>query len=374
MSSNSPVLEALRQAEQLAFAASSLPLIVGSLAGFQLDLAALQAISPEHPAVELAIESGLTSHVYRVRIGDRAWTLKRARAQALVRNIDGQTSFLNEVQRRADLERLKRQPGGEIRWAGIVGTQFASYRDGVLLSPWIEGTHVDDWDERRLLQILELACELWLEGLFEWDLCRGNVLDDGRQLHLFDFGYMYRFNPLRQFSSAGNGCDVPLFHPAERFESRCFSAVLLAQEHRAGHAASLASFRREKEIALEVYHRMRTRIAQRGAIGDVVDWLDGITARWAAALRSDLSTLYLAENWRSHALDLDDDIRGQTCTPLTLRRADWLLDALDEHEPALRANGAFFWGDEQRSAVALRERYRGLREQATGYQLQGVSD
>jgi hypothetical protein len=238
-----------------------------------------------------------------------------------------------------------------------------------MLSPWIEGCHIDEWDERKLSQILGLACELWLEGLFEWDLCRGNILDDGRQLCLFDFGYMYRFDPLRQFSSAGHGTDVPLFHPAERFESRCLCTALLELEQGRGVDAALTIYRMEKEIALEVYRNMRCNIAVRGGSAEVLAWLDGITMRWAKALRGDLESLYLAENWRSHVLDLDDDLRGQTCTPMTLRRADWLLAALNERESELRAQQAFFWGDKSLDAAALCNKFQEHRRAALRFQV-----
>ncbi len=36
----------------------------------------------------------------------------------------------------------------------------------------------------------------------EWDLCSGNLLVDRQeQLWLFDFGYMYPFDPLREFTA-----------------------------------------------------------------------------------------------------------------------------------------------------------------------------
>jgi hypothetical protein len=367
-------LEAQRHTEQLDFVASGASLVVGNLAGFPLDLAELKDLQASDLRVEVILDSGLTAWVYCLNADGRRCTLKRARPEARVRNVDGQTSFLNEVQRRADLDRLKRQPGGEKRWAGIVDTVFASFRDGVILSPWIEGHHIDDWDERKLSQVLSLACELWLEGLFEWDLCRGNLLDDGQHLRMFDFGYMYRFNPLQQFSSAGYGTDVPLFHPAERFESRCFCAALLDLEQTRGLDAALALYSLEKQIALDAYRDMRSRNAARGGSAEVQTWLDGIVMRWEQALIGDLGSLYLAENWRSHVLDLDDDLRGQTCTPMTLRRADWVLAALNEHEGALRAQQAFFWGDESRDSNELRDRYEEHRRAAMRFQLGDVSN
>lgn len=365
----SPTLESLRQARQLEFTAGDEPLVVGTPQGLPWPAASLAALKGDEPAVVQRIEGGLTARVFRLRGHGQDWTLKRARDQALVRNVDGQTSFLNEVQRRADLQALKAQPGGTERWAALVDTRYASFREGIILSPWIEGQHIEHWGERQLVQLLRTACALWCEGLFEWDLCPGNILDDGQQLRLFDFGYMYRFDPLRHFNSAGTGADEPLFHPAERFETRNYSGVLLNMAHADGQDAALAAFRLEKAIALEAYRRMRSEIATRGATPVVLGWLDHIIQRWASALQGSAESLYWAEGWRSHRLDLDDDLRGRTCTPMTLRRVDWLLDALQRQHPALLDAGAFFWGDEHKARSDLVDELALQREQARRWQV-----
>ncbi|XHS76594.1 hypothetical protein ACFJGW_12730 [Burkholderiaceae bacterium UC74_6] len=366
----SPTLDAQRQACQLDLLSSGAELLFGALDGLPWHAAELATMTARSPAVAQTFDGGLTATVHRLEAQGRHWTLKIARSVARVHNIDGRTSFLNEVQRRIDIEALKRAPGGEARWTALVDTQWASLRHGVILSPWIEGKSITraDWDERRLSQVLEALCALWLEGLFDWDLAPGNLLDDGRQLRLFDFGYCYRFDPLRQFSSAGGG-DLPMFHPAERFETRSFCAALLETEQAEGEAAALAAFRLEKLLALQAYRQLRSDLRERGAAAHMTAWLDGITARWAAALApgGDLDTLYLSENWRSHLLDLDDDLRGRSCTPMTLRRADWLLAALQHHEPMLRAAGALFHGDEALSCAALIERYTAQRQQALAF-------
>lgn len=363
-------LEAERQAAQLAFEASGAELAFGEPQDLPWPIDALAACVPGQPPVVELFDSGLTAQVFRLRSRQSDWTLKRARPQALVKNTDGQTSFLNEVQRRIDLAALKqRDPAGPARWAAIVDTRYASYRRGLILSPWIEGQPVADWDERRLAQILYTACALWTEGFFEWDLCSGNILDDGRQLQLFDFGYMYRFDPRRHFNTAGCGTDVPLFHPAERFETRNHSGHLLALADTRGEAAALAAFRLEKTIALETYRWMRATIAERGASATVLAWLDDIVRRWDEALGGSAEALYWAEQWRSHVLDLDDDLRGHSCTPMTLRRADWLLHALTHHADALQAQQALFWGDEHKSRDALHADYAAKRRLAEHRQL-----
>ena len=152
---------------------------------------------------------------------------RHARAECRVRNVDGKTSFLNELLRHAEL-RCLRESG--VCLPGIIAPVYGSLHEGVIVSPWIEGEEVTCFDARRAAQLLASACALATQGLFEWDFSPGNVIDDGRQVWLFDFGYMYRFDALTQFNSAGRGNDFPQFHPAERIETRNAFAWLLELE------------------------------------------------------------------------------------------------------------------------------------------------
>ena len=354
--------EQQRHHQQLAFAASGAELEIGHAADCPLGIEQLAATDGSQAYVRQHFSGGLTAEVYRIEAGGRHWTLKRARERCKVQNVDGQTSFLNELQRRADIQRLKARPGGAERFAALVDTQYASYRRGVLLSPWIAGEAVQDWTERRLLQLFDCLRALLLEGLFEWDLCPGNILDDGH-IRLFDFGYMYRFDPLQGFNS--NGTDTPQFHAAERFETRHYFAYLMTLERR-GETQALAALRLEKEIALQAYRQLATDLAQRGASPTVLDWLGTIADGWQQALGGDLERLYLQEAWRSHWLDLHDDLGGQTCTPLTLARIDWLENTLQRshgdlrHLPALPTPG---------DRESLGEQLRQARQQATAWQV-----
>jgi hypothetical protein len=78
--------------------------------------------------------SGLTGEVYRLRIAGKEYNLKKRRAVAGVANLNGQLSFLNEVQRRQALQRLKDDPVTAPRFTHIVPTLYADYRLGILLS------------------------------------------------------------------------------------------------------------------------------------------------------------------------------------------------------------------------------------------------
>lgn len=330
-------LDDLRHAAQSALLAAGTPLQFGTAGWTALpgDLAAAAA-DADHPDW---IDGGLTARVRRVVRGDgSAVALKVARSECLVRNRDGQRSFLNELLRRRELHELAERGRGI---AGVTPTLHASLHEGVLVSPWIEGgERVAAWSERSIAQLFDTGAALLLAGLFEWDFSPGNLLDDGRQLWLFDFGYMYPFDPLRHLNTAGDGTSAPQFHLAERFETRCFFGHLLEQESQRGDAVALAAFRLEKEVALACYLRLRTALAQRGAGAAVLAQYDSVTSQWRDALRGDLAALYLREGWRSHDADLDDDLRGRTCTPMTLRRAQWLIDQAHRNYDTLRAGGA----------------------------------
>ncbi|GAA5181839.1 hypothetical protein GCM10025771_29710 [Niveibacterium umoris] len=354
----------LRQAAQLAFVASGQEVACGAVDELPLPLAQLLALDASHPDVVEAHTGGLTGFVFRLRNDRGDWNIKRARSQSLVQNPDGQTSFLNEVQRRCELEAL-----GDSCPAGVVRTRYASFRSGLIVSDWIPGTVAKTWNERTLGSLFDLLIDLYLHGFFEWDVSPGNLVDDGDRLWMFDFGYMYRFDPLVDLNS--NGLAAPLFHPAERFETRNFFAVLLELERASGQDEALRAFMLEKRIALDAYDRLLTTLRARGASQDVLDWLSAIVLRWRNAMASDPAALYLAEGWRSHRLDLDDDLRGQTCTRRTLARTDWLIEAAGKHFDALTQLDALFWHDAGMSKAALLDQLATDRANAERWQVAG---
>ncbi|WP_269532052.1 hypothetical protein [Chitinimonas sp. BJYL2] len=342
---------------------------VGSKDALPIPLGRLVDLREGEAIVRRQLDSGLTARVFQLNIDGKDYALKQARPECLVQNDDGRTSFLNELQCRQQIEALRRTENGEARYGAITQTLYGSLRKGLLLSEWVNGERITAWDERQLDQLFQIGGELILAGLFEWDYSSGNLLDDGQRIRLFDFGYMYPIDPCRHFNSSGDGTSAPLFHLAERFETRCFFAWLLQCEQSLGQDAALAAFRREKEVALGHYERLIAILKQRGATAEVLAWWQSHVDRWQAGLRGDLAALYLAEGWRSHMLDLDDDLRGQTCTPMTLQRADWLLHALRHHYADLNRLGAFFWHDKGRPQSDLLLTYRAHRDQAVKFQV-----
>lgn len=130
-------LEQQRQQTQQAFVDSGKNIQIGSLQGLSSTLEQLKNTNAESNYVVEVFNTGLTAVVYHLKIDNQHWTLKQKRKVSLVNNIDGQTSFLNEIQRRQDLSKLQQQK--KECFKHIVDTQFASFIDGIILSPWIVG-------------------------------------------------------------------------------------------------------------------------------------------------------------------------------------------------------------------------------------------
>ena len=363
-------LNALRQERHLAWLASGAEFSLGEAGDAPLPPQQLAALDATSPGVEAVFEGGLTARVFKLHAHGRRWAIKVERAHSLVHNVDGRTAFLNELQRHAELRALR---DAGVQLPGVVCPVYGSLRHGVLVSPWIDGETVARFDERRLQQLYETGIALVSQGLFEWDFSPGNVIDDGHQVWLFDFGYMYRFDPLTQFNSAGQGDDCPMFHLAERIETRNAFGWLLDIEHQEGLERALDSYRMVKRIALGAYGVLCGTLARRHAAGAVLGWLEGIAAGWTEVLAGDLRRLYLREAWRSHALDLEDDLHGGSCTPRTLLRADWLIRAARHAPAALRAAHALFGADEALSPFALVQRYCERRLQAEALQIPASS-
>lgn len=99
-----------------------------------------------------------------------------------------------------------------------------------------------------------------------------------------------------------------------------------------------------------------------------------ITARWASALADPaaLSRLFAVEAFRSHVLDIEDDLHGQSCTLLTLQRIDWVIGQLEQHYRFIADEGGLFYDNEGKSQQALLSSYAQKRQQAQRY-LQNAS-
>ena len=353
----------LRQQQQQAFDRSGEPLIVGNVSHCPLPPETLAALGPDSPYVVQVYGSGLTGEVYRLRIAGKEYNLKKRRAVAGVANLNGQLSFLNEVQRRQALQQLKDDPVTAPRFTHIVPTLYADYRLGILLSPWIDGEPIHQLTPPLIAQLFTTleACEE--QGLMEWDLCSGNLLVDRQeQLWLFDFGYMYPFDPLREFNS--NGLADPLFHFVERFETRFFFSWLMTRIPDAEQ--QLAQYREMKRLAVESYRRKLVWLRARRADPLVLAHFQQLTARWESALADPaaLSRLFAVEAFRSHVLDIEDDLHGQSCTLLTLQRIDWVINQLEQHYRFIADDGGLFYDNVGKSQQALLSSYAQKRQQA----------
>jgi hypothetical protein len=316
-------LDELRLQQNLEFLRSGMDFSFGNEDDCPLSLNELATIDTRDARIEEVLVGGATATVYKITVEDREYALKRASGQFGARTLFGEIPFLNELQRHAEL-RLLWESG--IRMSGIVAATYGSLHHGFIVCPWIEGKLVTRWDERCIRQVLEMGASLVEHGFFCWSFCPGNLLDDGKSVWILDLEHMYRFDPLTQINSAGNGLNCPQFHLAERIESRNLFAHLLDVERTQGEAAALGLFRTYKEIAVEIYALLRDRLAKKGALAAVLTFYDQMIAEWRGALNEGLEELYLRDARRTHRADLTDDLIGKTCTSRTLLRARWLVE------------------------------------------------
>ncbi|WP_394247394.1 hypothetical protein [Vibrio profundi] len=361
-------LEQQRQASQLKFVQSGQEIKIGDESSLPLPLKQLQSTTPNSTYVVHTFESGLTAMVYHIKVADKEWTLKCKRPKSLVKNIDGETSFLNEVQRRSQLSALKQSKPDAFR--NIVDTHYASYQGGLMLSPWIVGEPLKVLDQHTFQQIFDVLINLELHGLFEWDLCSGNILQTPeKQIKLFDFGYMYQFDPKTQFNS--NGLDTPLFHSIERFETRFFFDYLLKNPLGLSEDELFELYRIEKSCALSAYKVKLSKLKSLGADAPIIERQEMINHTWETALKNDaaLYSLLKTETFRSNVLDLLDDVHGKSCTKTTLKKADLVLEMINNSFTSLKENQALFFGDENLSQPELITKYHGVKSQAIKYQL-----
>lgn len=357
-----------RQKQQFQFEQSGENLIVGSIANCPISPDQLALTKSESPYVIEAFQSGLTAEVFRVRFDGKDYTLKKKRPEAKVQNINGQLSFLNEVQRRFDLQQQKDCPETSHDFACIVATIYADYRLGIILSDWIEGTPVRTVSSSLLSQLFLTLSACEKIGLFEWDLCAGNLLlDDDHKLWMFDFGYMYPFDPLTELNS--DGLNAPLFQFCERFETRFLSGWLI--EHNCTHQESLSVFKNVKHEALKVLFEQCEWLRKNKASETVIQTKERLLFKYQTALQSEqkLERLFIVEMFRSHVLDIEDDIDGKSCTATTLKRVDAVIEMIEGHYEFLCEQGALFYHNDGKTKQELIDAYQEKLALVRKYQL-----
>ena len=100
-----------------------------------------------------------------------------------------------------------------------------------------------------------------------------------------------------------------------------------------------------------------------------------MTARWESALADPaaLSRLFAVEAFRSHVLDIEDDLHGHSCTLLTLQRIDWVINQLEQHYRFIADEGGLFYDNVGKSQQALLGDYAQKRQQAQQYLLNAAA-
>ncbi len=357
-----------RQQQQLQFEQSGKNLIVGNVNDCPIPPEQLALTTNDSPYVVASFSSGLTAEVFRVRFEGKDYTLKKKRPEAKVKNLNGQLSFLNEVQRRADLQKHKDCLDTSANFKCIVPTVYADYRLGIILSDWIEGDSISTISPSLLCQLFSTLSACEKIGLFEWDLCSGNLLVDADQkLWLFDFGYMYPFDPLTELNS--DGLNAPIFQFCERFETRFLSGWLIKQN--SSLHESLALFKTVKQAALKVLLEQSEWLQKHNANPTVIQAKQTQVAKYQAALQDEksLENLFIVEMFRSHVLDIEDDLEGKSCTATTLKRVDTVLDMINKHYDFLNRQGALFYHNEGKTQSELIDAYQEKLILVNKYQL-----
>lgn len=358
----------IRQKKQLNFLKKGENIEVGNIHNLPISLEEIKNIDKNSKYVREVHNDGLTAEVFKIEIQDKFYNLKKKRKEILVKNIDGQTSFLNEVQRRRDFEKLRID--NKVLDKGIIKTLYANLNEGFILSEWIEGDFIKEYNRDIFKNLFNLLVNIELNGIMEWDVCSGNILMNKKgEIKLFDFGYTYLFNPLKEFNSEGKS--EPLFHSVERFETRTFMQYLLEKELKTNKKDTLNLFKIEKEEAINAYNYKIKWLKEHKADSDIIDYYENLVLKWQKGIanKESLNNLYDLERFRSYILDIHDDISGKSCTPKTIQKAEIILDIIESKHTFLKQHNGYLWEDKNLNKKDLLNKYENIKSTVIKYQL-----
>lgn len=355
-----------RRQNQLLLLQSTYELQVGSIDSIPFTKEELSLISRGYKDVVEVYDSGCTAIVYKVQKNGKLYNVKKKRKEIAVQNVDGQTSFLTEVQRRYDFERLRH--GNKILRNGLVKTYYASFQEGIIVSEWIDGHHPTILDRHFFQNLFTLVFTLEQHGFFDWDLSMGNILVHHENVTLFDFGYCYPFDSLHMFNP--DGLSLPQFHFVERFESRSFVQYLYEYGLTHDQQAVTAIYRIEKEEALAIYQHKLDFLVNNQANKAVIHFYQQQIQRYKDCLRSDelLWKDYILERCKSYIIELHDDLSGHTCTKRTLNKCDQLVLDIQNYEYLLKEEKVLSEEECKMTLSQLLERYKEMRKEIIRYQ------
>ena len=358
----------IRQEEQLNFLKTGKNIEVGNIDNLPINIEEIKMIDEKSKCLKEVHDDGLTAKVFKIEINGNLYNLKKKRNEILVKNVDGQTSFLNEIQRRRDFEKLRKE--NEVLDKGIIKTIYANLKEGFIFSEWIEGNSIKEYKRDIFKNIFNLLVNIELNGIMEWDVCSGNILLDKKgDIKLFDFGYTYLFNPLKEFNSEGKS--EPLFHSVERFETRTFMQYLLDKELETNNKNTLKLYKIEKEEAIKAYNYKINWLTENNADLDIIEYFENLVKKWENNIQNNdsLKNLYDLERFRSYILDVQDDLSGKSCTPKTLQKVEIILDIIERKHSFLKENKGYLWDDKKMNKKGLIKKYESLKNKVIKYQL-----
>lgn len=358
----------LRRKRQLEILGSGIEIELGDIKKLPLSIEEIKKIDKNSNYVSEYFGGGLTGEVFKISVNGKDYTLKKVREEILVKNIDGQTSFLNEVQRRKDFERAKQED--KEAYKAVVNTIYASLNHGFILSEWIEGEKIYRYNREIYKNIFNTMLNVEISGNFECDYAHGNLLiqEDGT-VRIFDFGYMYPFDIRNDYNSDGK--EIPLFHIVERFETRNYMQYLMDLGENYGIKLVLKEFREEKEEAISVYKKKLEYLDKNNGSEDIKNWISSFIKLWEQGIETEksLKLLYDLESFRSYVLDIEDDLGGKSCNPDTMKKLEKVIETLEKDYDYLKMHNGFFWGDEKLSENEILKKYKEMRVLIEKYQL-----
>lgn len=351
-------LEQLNSGEEICF---------GTLENLSITIDELLSIQKNSPVVEEFFGGSATADVFRLNINGNLYTLKRKKSVIQVATIDGQVSFMNEVQRRVELEELKKQGTFPKLSKNLVETIYASFNHGIILSKWIEGSHVKIFNREIIDNLFETIYNLEINGFFEWDLAPGNIIVKDNNIKLYDFGYMYKFNPREEYNPDGN--EFSHLYGISVFEIRSFYTWLIGIESQ-GIEEVLNELQIEKECALKYSIKKYEWLKENNADNNILEWQQSIIdeLNWCLESKNNLKELYISEKFKCFSYDVDADIRGEWCTQNTLYKIDEIIKSLEENYELFKKKGVIYSGYEDLTKKEIIVEYKKNRENAVKWQ------
>lgn len=264
----------------------------------------LEAAQKLLPGIDEVHQEGCTSIVYRYNYESHSYAIKVKRKDI--------PQFPKDLYYSFDIEMAFRFVSQIFEINGICKTLYTNNSPKVMISDWISGCYIKNMnaiDVTAVAHAFELMLDLQKMGFFIFDLNMSNIKYKDGMPYLYDFGYVYPFNPRIECNPYTiNRVPDMYFDNLERYKTTHIMRYISNIERTNGSLVAIQQYELFADIFLQYQQKWLLYLKERDAAAWLCDRAE-LNIMWYSSERETATTeRYILDKFLSYILTLEEGI------------------------------------------------------------------